>query len=63
MGKENMSKELYTAKELAEILKVHPQTIYRAGERGEIPSYKVGKSVRFEMPDERTKQCLEREIE
>lgn len=53
--------ELYTAKELAQILKVNPQTIYRAGERGEIPSYKIGKSVRFEMPDERTKQCLERE--
>ena len=48
-------KKLYTAKELAEILGVHPQTIYRAGERGEIPSYKVGKSVRFEMPTERTR--------
>ena len=50
-----MSK-LYTAKELAEIFGVHPQTIYRAGERGEIPSYKVGKSVRFEMPKERIKE-------
>lgn len=54
---------LYTAKELAEILGVHPQTIYRAGERGEIPSYKVGKSVRFEMPTERTRQCLKQETE
>lgn len=58
-----MSKTLYTAKELANILKVNPQTIYRAGKQGDIPSYKVGKSVRFEMPDERTKQCLERETE
>lgn len=49
---------LYTAKQLAEILGVHPQTIYRAGERGEIPSYKVGKSVRFEMPTERVKSCI-----
>ena len=55
--------KLYTAKELAEILGVHPQTIYRAGERGEIPSYKVGKSVRFEMPTERTKECLNTETE
>lgn len=55
--------KLYTAKELAEILGVHPQTIYRAGERGEIASYKVGKSVRFEMPTERNKQCLTQETE
>lgn len=48
--------KLYTAKELAEILGVHPQTIYRAGERGELATYKIGKSVRFEMPTERTKQ-------
>lgn len=54
---------LYTAKELASILNVNPQTIYRAGERGEIPSYKIGKSVRFEMPDERAKQCLQKEQE
>lgn len=54
---------LYTAKELAEILGVHPQTIYRAGERGELNSYKVGKSVRFEMPTERNKQCLTQETE
>lgn len=49
-----MSK-LYTAKELAEIFGVHPQTIYRAGERGEIAQYNIGRSVRFEMPKERGK--------
>lgn len=47
-----MAKKLYKARELAEILNVHPQTIYRAGQRGEIPTYRVGKSVRFEMPKE-----------
>lgn len=56
-------KKLYKATELAEILGVHPQTIYRAGERGELNSYKVGKSVRFEMPTERNKQCLTQETE
>lgn len=56
-------KKLYKATELAEILGVHPQTIYRAGERGDINSYKVGKSVRFEMPTERNKQCLRQETE
>lgn len=55
--------KLYTAKELAEIFGVHPQTIYRAGERGELNSYKVGKSARFEMPTERNKQCLTQETE
>lgn len=48
-----MSNKLFTAKELAEILQVSPKTIYRAGQSGEIPSYKVGKSIRFEMPKER----------
>lgn len=48
---------LYKANELAEILGVHPQTIYRAGQRGEIKSVKVGRSVRFEMPKGKEKQC------
>lgn len=51
-------KKLYKASELAEILRVHPSTIYKLAERGEIDSYRVGKSVRFEMPElesERTK--------
>lgn len=52
---------LYTARELASALGVHPQTIYRAGQRGDIPSVKVGKSVRFKMPNERTKQCLKQD--
>lgn len=54
-------KKLYKANELAFILNVHPQTIYRAKDRGEIPFYKVGKSVRFPMPDERTIQCLNKD--
>lgn len=52
-----MNNKLYTARELSEILKVSPKTIYKAAERGEIESYRVGKSVRFTMPQsERTKQ-------
>lgn len=42
--------KLYKAKELAEILKVNPQTIYRLAERGEIESYRIGRTVRFVMP-------------
>lgn len=45
-------KKLYTATELASILKCNPQTIYRMADRGEIESVKVGKLRRFLMPDE-----------
>lgn len=48
--------KLYTAKELAAILGVHPQTIYRLAKEKKIDSYRIGKSVRFPMP-ERVK-CL-----
>lgn len=44
--------KLYTAKQLAEILQIHPQTVYRLADKGEIESIKVGKSRRFLMPKE-----------
>lgn len=44
---------LFKASELAELLQVSVKTIYKAGQKGLIPSYKVGKSIRFEMPKER----------
>ena len=57
-------KKLYKATELADILRVDPQTIYRVAKRGEIESYKVGKSVRFVMPErERTEQNNDTERE
>lgn len=43
--------ELYKAKELAEILKVHPKTIYRLGREGKLEQVKVGRAVRFVMPE------------
>ena len=54
-----MGERLYTARELAEILQVHPQTIYRLAERGEIESYKIGKSIRFVMPERMNKTNVE----
>lgn len=58
-----MSK-LFTAKELSQILKVSPKTIYKAAERGEIESYRIGKSVRFVNPmeSERTEQNNDKKI-
>ena len=43
--------KLYTASELAEVLKVHPKTIYSLGRQGKLKSLRVGKSVRFVMPE------------
>ena len=43
---------LYTAKQMAAILRCHPQTIYRLSYKGLIKSVKVGSLRRFEMPEE-----------
>lgn len=45
-----MKERLYTAKELAQILNCHPQTVYRMADRGEIESIKIGTMRRFLMP-------------
>ena len=38
--------EIYCAKEVAEILKVHPQTVRKLIERGELESFKIGNDYR-----------------
>lgn len=45
--------KLYTAKELAELYKIHPKTIYKLGREGKLTTVKVGRSVRFIEPTER----------
>jgi len=44
-------RELYTVKELAEILKVNRVTVQRWCKTGEIPAVKIGKSYRVEKKD------------
>ena len=44
-------KKLYKATELAKIMQVNPRTIYRLAEQGQIESYRIGKSIRFTMPN------------
>ena len=39
--------EVYTALELAKMLKICQSKIYSMAKRGEIPSVKIGKNVRF----------------
>ena len=42
--------KLYKASEVARILNINVQTVYRLGDRGELTTYKIGKSVRYELP-------------
>lgn len=42
--------KLYTAKELAEILRCSPYTIYRLADQGDIEDFRVGGLRRFLMP-------------
>lgn len=48
-----MDKTLYTARQMAAILRCHPQTIYRMADRGELESIKIGNLRRFLMPTEK----------
>ena len=43
--------KLYKAKEIAEILQVHVKTVYKWGRAGQLKTVKVGKSVRFFLPE------------
>ena len=42
--------KLYTANELAEVLQIHPKTVYRLGREGKLKLVRVGRSVRFAEP-------------
>lgn len=53
---------LYTAKEIAKVLKCSPRTVYDLGKAGKIERLKVGKLVRFYMPNERSKDEQEKII-
>ena len=48
-----MKQQLYTARQMAAILRCHPQTIYRMADRGELESIKVGNLRRFVMPEKK----------
>jgi excisionase family DNA binding protein len=42
-----MDKSLLTVKELAEILRVNPITVYRMAQNGNIPALKINSNWRF----------------
>lgn len=46
-----MSERLLTARELGEYLGLAPATILDKWERGELPAYKFGRAVRFDLKE------------
>lgn len=41
------SKEIMTAKEVAEYLNIHPLTVHKYAREGKIPAFKIGTDWRF----------------
>ena len=46
-----MSDEILTAKEAADYLKMHAETLKVKARRGEVPTAKVGRAWRFRKPE------------
>ena len=42
-----MLAEVMTVSEVAEYLRVNPQTVYRKAKAGEIPAVRIGRAIRF----------------
>lgn len=40
-------KEIFTAKEVAEYLNIHPLTVHKYAREGKIPAFKIGTDWRF----------------
>lgn len=50
---------LYTAGEIATMLRIHKKTVYRLGREGKIRTMRVGRSVRFYLPKEENNDLQE----
>ena len=42
-----MLAEVMTVSEVAEYLRVNPQTVYRKAKAGELPAVRIGRAIRF----------------
>jgi excisionase family DNA binding protein len=47
-AKANTSPEILTLRQVAQLLHCHPSTLYRMASRGEVPSFRLGGSWRFQ---------------
>lgn len=54
---ERSEMKLYKAEEIAEILKLPIRTIYRYGREGKLKRVKVGRHVRFVLPEMEETKC------
>ena len=58
MRNNNLNNELddclWTVRDVAEFLKIHPKTIYDWASRGELPCFRIGNRLRF-SPTELTR--------
>ena len=53
-----VSEHLWTVEEVAEYLRLDPETVRAKARKGELPAYKVGKRIwRFDIKD--IKACLQ----
>lgn len=50
--------KLYKAKEIAEMLSVSKQTVWRYGRQGKLKRIQVGRTVRFALPEMEETKCL-----
>ena len=50
--------KLYKVEEIAEILNVSKQTVWRYGRQGKLAKVKVGRTVRFALPEMEKRKCL-----
>ncbi|HZS79172.1 MAG TPA: helix-turn-helix domain-containing protein [Ktedonobacteraceae bacterium] len=46
-----MPKEILDAEEVGEMLRIHPRTVIRLANQGELPGFKVGGQWRFKRQD------------
>lgn len=42
-----MGTEVMTVSEVADYLRINPQTVYRKAKTGELPALRIGRSIRF----------------
>lgn len=42
-----MPNDVMTVSEVAEYLRVNPQTVYRKAKAGELPAVRIGRAIRF----------------
>lgn len=48
---EKMMNDVMTVSEVAEYLRVNPQTVYRKAKAGELPAVRIGRAIRFQRAE------------